>query len=155
MEKKIKKIKILLIYGPNINLMGSRDLIHYGDTSFDELNQMVLKYCHDHKIDIEIFQSNHEDEIIDKIHQARSGTDGILINPGAYVHYSYAIRDAIAAVKIPTIDVHVSNTYTRETFRHKDVLAPVCQGIIIGFGIKGNFLGLQGLIDMISKRKGK
>ncbi|MDI9596534.1 MAG: type II 3-dehydroquinate dehydratase [Atribacterota bacterium] len=146
-------IKLLLIFGPNINLMGSRDPSHYGDTPFDSLNQMILKYASDNKVDIDIFQSNYEGAIIDKIHEAKNWADGILINPGAYVHYSYAIRDAIAAVKIPTIDVHISNTYAREAFREKDVLAPVCQGIITGFGVNGIFLGIKGLFDIISKNK--
>lgn len=145
--KKMKKI--LLIYGPNINLIGFRDPKIYGNTSFDELNKMVLEFGSENKLDIEIFQSNHEGEIIDKIHQARNWVNGIVINPGAYTHYSYAIRDAIDAVKVPTIDIHVSNTYKREDFRQIDVLAPVCQGIITGFGINGIFLGLRGLIDMI------
>ncbi len=145
-------IKLLLIFGPNINLMGSRDPSHYGDTPFDSLNQMIIKYGSDHKVDIDIFQSNYEGAIIDRIHEAKDYADGILINPGAYVHYSYAIRDAIAAVKIPTIDVHISNTYARERFRHDDVLASICQGIIIGFGINGIFLGLNGLLDIISKK---
>ena len=143
--------KILLIYGPNINLIGFRDPKNYGNTSFDELNKMVLEFGSKNNIDIDIFQSNHEGEIIDKIQQTRNWADGIVINPGAYTHYSYAIRDAIEAAKIPTIDIHVSNTYMRENFRHKDVLAPVCQGIITGFGINGIFLGLKGLIDIIKK----
>lgn len=142
--------KILLICGPNINLIGFRDHSHYGKTTFEDLNKMILNYCKENRVDIEIFQSNHEGEIIDKIQWARTHSDGIVINPGAYAHYSYAIRDAIEAVKIPTIDIHISNTYNRENFRHNDVLAPVCQGVIVGLGINGFFLGLKALIDIIS-----
>lgn len=145
--------RIVIIYGPNLNLLGIREPSHYGGTSFDELNEMVSDFCSKNEIDIEIFQSNHEGAIIDKIHRSRKEKDGILINPGAYSHYSYAIRDAITAVNLPTILVHISNTYKRESFRHNDVIAPVCQGIITGFGINGIFLGLKALIDMISEKR--
>ncbi len=144
-------IKIFLIYGPNLNLTGIRDKKHYGDKLFEDINKMVLEYCENNEIEITIFQSNFEGKIIDKIHEARNNANGIIINPGAYAHYSYAIRDAIEAVDIPTIDIHFSNIYNRESFRHVDVCAPVCQGLITGLGINGIFLAIKGLVDIISQ----
>lgn len=142
---------VLIINGPNLNLLGEREPGIYGSDTFESLNQEVLetskKLFFD---DCEFFQSNHEGEIIDKIHSARLDKCGIILNAGAYTHYSYAIRDAISSVKIPVIEVHITNIYSRDEFRHKSVIAPVCAGHICGFGPLGYSLALQGLNDMIS-----
>ncbi len=142
---------VLIINGPNLNLLGEREPGIYGDDTLESLNQEVLNASRKLGFDdCEFFQSNHEGEIIDQIHSARIDKCGIIINAGAYTHYSYAIRDAISAVNIPVIEVHISNIYGREEFRHKSVIAPVCAGHLSGFGSLGYILALQGLNDMIS-----
>jgi 3-dehydroquinate dehydratase-2 len=142
------KKRVLVIHGPNINLTGEREKGIYGSDSFETINREIKDFAESLGFDCEIFQSNHEGAIIDKIHEARLDCDGIVINPGAYTHYSYAIRDAIAAVKIPCIEVHMSNIYGREEFRSKSVVAPVCAGHIAGFGKYGYFLALRGILEM-------
>lgn len=135
--------KILVIHGPNLNLLGEREPGVYGDQSFKSVNKTIMSSAEKMSVECEIFQSNHEGEIIDKLHSARLGFDGIVINAGAYTHYSYAIRDAISAVKIPCIEVHISNVFAREEFRANSVIAPVCLGSICGFGVESYILALQ------------
>lgn len=135
--------KVLVIHGPNLNLLGEREPGVYGDQSFETVNKSIIEKAEKLNVECEIFQSNHEGEIIDKLHSARHIFDGIVINAGAYTHYSYAIRDAISAIKIPCIEVHISNVFAREEFRSKSVIAPVCIGSICGFGIESYILALQ------------
>ncbi|HBN10604.1 MAG TPA: type II 3-dehydroquinate dehydratase [Lachnospiraceae bacterium] len=143
--------KILVIHGPNLNLLGEREPGIYGDVSFENLNKMIMDKADELGIECEIFQSNHEGAIIDKLHEARKIFDGVAINAGAYTHYSYAVRDAIAAIKIPCIEVHISNVFARDSFRSESVIAPVCRGSISGFGLDSYMLALTGLCNMIEK----
>ncbi len=135
--------KVLLLLGPNLNLVGIREKEIYGETAADAIEKAVAAYGKEIGIEVDIYQSNWEGAIIDKIHEARTKYDAVIINPGALTHYSYAIRDAIAGVSIPFIEVHMSNIHTREEFRHKSVTAPVCVGQIAGFGAKGYDMALD------------
>lgn len=127
-------MKILIINGPNLNLLGLRETNIYGNTRFDDFfSQLVEKFS---DITFKYFQSNIEGELINKLHEYGFSFDGIIINAGAYTHTSVAIRDAIAGIKTPVVEVHISNTLTREDFRHKSIIGPVCQGCIMGFGLK-------------------
>lgn len=136
-------MNILVIHGPNLNLLGQREPGVYGKMSLNEINQRMLDYAQGKGITLKTIQSNHEGEIIDAIQQAAGWATGIIINPGAYTHYSYAIRDALAAVKIPAIEVHLSNIHAREEFRHTSVTAPATKGQIIGLGPMGYILALE------------
>ena len=140
---------IALIHGPNLNLFGTRETHIYGNVTLPQINEALLTAAGaDHEL--RPFQSNHEGAIIDTIQAARAWADGILINPGAFTHYSYAIRDAISAVKLPTVEVHLSNIHARESFRHTSVLAPICIGQICGFGWRSYLLGLTALLDYLA-----
>ena len=144
--------KILVIHGPNLNLLGQREQDIYGQTSLDEINGALKKLAKEHGVTVEVLQSNHEGEIVDVIGKAKSSrTSAILINPAAYTHTSVAIRDAIAAVDIPAVEVHLSNIYSREDFRHNSLIAPVCRGQISGFGVNSYMLGLRAAIDLINQ----
>ena len=140
--------KILVIHGPNLNLLGEREPGIYGSTGIDELNKNIIARAKEQGLECEIFQSNHEAAIIDKLHAARLKFDGVIINAGAYTHYSYAIRDAIAAIKIPCIEVHISNVFSRDEFRSKSVIAPVCKGSICGFGFGSYYLAVIAMSEM-------
>lgn len=140
--------KILVIHGPNLNLLGEREPGIYGSDSIENLNSSIIDRARDQGLECEIFQSNHEGAIIDKLHAARKSFDGVIINAGAYTHYSYAIRDAISAIKIPCIEVHISNVFARDEFRAKSVIAPVCKGSICGFGFGSYFLAVQALAEL-------
>lgn len=140
------KGKILIVHGPNLNLLGEREPNVYGNQTYDALNRMVTSYVESLGYECEVFQSNHEGAIIDRLHQARLDSLGVVLNAGAYTHYSYAIRDAISAIKIPVIEVHISNVHTREDFRHTSVISPVCKGTILGFGRDSYILGVMGLV---------
>lgn len=141
--------RVLVLHGPNINMVGERETSIYGKETFDSINLQILDYATSLGLECQTFQSNSEGEIIDHIHAAWQNFDGIVINAGAYTHYSYAIRDAIAAVKIPCIEVHFSNIYSREEFRSKSVIAPACVGQISGFGKYSYLLALQGIQNII------
>ncbi|MEG0692271.1 MAG: type II 3-dehydroquinate dehydratase [Oscillospiraceae bacterium] len=143
------KKSILVMHGPNINLTGEREASIYGKESFESINQQIADYAAKLSVNCEIYQSNIEGELINKIHDARNKFDGIVLNAGAYTHYSYAIRDAISAVHIPCIEVHFSNVFGREDFRSKSVIAPVCAGSISGFGKYSYMLALNGLVEII------
>lgn len=136
---------ILVIHGPNINLTGSREPNVYGAISFNDIIGNIIKEGTLLGFECDNFQSNHEGEIIDKIHTAIGVYDGIIINPGAYTHYSYAIRDAISAVGIATVEAHMSNVFQREEFRHKSVISAVCKGTICGFGHNSYYIALNAL----------
>ena len=141
--------KILLLLGPNLNIVGSREKVIYGDESADSINLQVKEYAKQIGFECEIYQSNHEGDLIDRIHEARGKYDGVIINAGALTHYSYALRDAIASVCIPFVEVHMSNIYAREEFRHKSVIAPVCVGQITGFGKYSYLLALSALKNLL------
>ncbi|MGQ9747129.1 MAG: type II 3-dehydroquinate dehydratase [Candidatus Caldatribacteriaceae bacterium] len=136
-------MKLLVVLGPNLNLLGEREKKLYGVLSFKDLKEMLRREAEREGIEIEIFQSNHEGAIIDYLHEKRKEVDGVIINPGAYTHYSIAIRDAIKAINVPSIEVHISNIYAREEFRHHSVIAPVCWGQISGFGSDGFLLAIK------------
>lgn len=140
--------KILVIHGPNLNLLGEREPDVYGDNGIDVLNSNIIDHAKEQGLECEIFQSNHEGAIIDKLHSARKNFDGVIINAGAYTHYSYAIRDAISAIKIPCVEVHISNVDARDAFRANSVIAPVCKGSISGFGFGSYYLAIQALSEM-------
>lgn len=139
-------MKLLCLLGPNLNLLGEREKDVYGQMSFEELVRLLQKEAARRGIELEIFQSNHEGALIDKIHEARGKWDGIILNPGAYTHYSIALRDAIKAVNVPTVEVHMSNIYAREEFRHHSVTAPVCWGQITGFAHLGYILAMEAFL---------
>lgn len=143
---------ILVIHGPNLNLLGQREKDIYGEMTLDEINKRLEKLAKDNGVTLTILQSNHEGEIVDAIGKAKDNKIvAILINPAAYTHTSVAIRDAVAATDIPTIEVHISNIYSREDFRHKSLIVPVCRGQISGFGEDSYMLGLQAAINLIKK----
>ena len=134
-------LKVLVIHGPNLNLLGSREENIYGSIKLETINKELKKRATEKGMQLETFQSNHEGEIVDKIGNAK--VDFILINPAAYTHTSIAIRDAILAIKVPVIEVHLSNIYKREEFRHKSMISPVCEGQIAGFGANSYYLALE------------
>lgn len=140
-------MRILVLHGPNLNLIGTREPEIYGQWTLAEINEMLVETAAKTSTELRIMQSNHEGVLLDAVHDARLWGDGILINPGAFTHTSYALRDAIAAVVLPTVEVHLSNIYAREPFRHHSVIAPVCLGQISGFGWRSYRLGLEALIE--------
>ena len=144
-----KRKKILVLHGPNLNMLGNREKNIYGKISLEKINAELKKLAKDLKADLEIKQSNVEGELVNFIQKAsKNGIKGILINPAAYTHTSVAIRDAILATKIPTVEVHLSNIYKREEFRHKSLVAPVAVGQISGFGKESYLLGLKALSSL-------
>lgn len=148
-----RPVSIIVLHGPNLNLLGQREPGIYGSETLAEINQRLQEEAA--KIEAAVFtlQSNHEGVLVDAIHQAWGKHDGILINAGAYTHTSVALRDAIAAVNLPTAEVHLSNIYRREDFRHFSYIAPVAIGQISGFGAQSYLLGLRGLVDYIRQSK--
>jgi 3-dehydroquinate dehydratase-2 len=141
--------KVLVLHGPNLNMLGRREQDVYGSDTLPEINADLHILAAELDIELRIVQSNHEGALVDEIQGALSWADGIVINAGAYTHTSYAIRDAIAAVGVPTVEVHMSRIYARETFRHHSVIAPVCQGQISGFGKESYLLGLRALKALV------
>jgi 3-dehydroquinate dehydratase-2 len=141
-------IKILVIHGPNLNLLGKREPEIYGSVTIEGINEKLNAIAKKKKITLEIFQSNHEGEIVDKIGKAKDKYAALLINPAAYTHTSVAIRDAILATSIPAVEVHLSNIYAREDFRHASLIAPVAKGQISGFGTDSYIYGLDAAINL-------
>jgi 3-dehydroquinate dehydratase-2 len=145
--------KILLIHGPNLNLLGRREPGIYGTSSLDEINLRMKQLAEERQAELRIFQSNSEGALIDAIHEAGNWADGIVINPGAYGHYSFAIRDALAAVNLPAIEVHLSNIFAREEFRYKSVLSAVVMGSISGLGWRSYACGIHALISILQEKE--
>ena len=142
-------MKILVINGANMNMLGRREPDIYGKEDYAALCARIYEHAQSRGVAVECFQSNHEGAIIDAIQEADTAFDGIVINPGAYAHYSYAIRDAIAAVRLPCVEVHMSNVHAREEFRHKSVIGPVCAGVIAGFGKQSYLLAVDAVKSII------
>ena len=146
-----KKLKILVVHGPNLNLLGTREIDVYGKTSIDDINEAVRKEAASFNTSVDIVQSNHEGEIVDLIGSSIKKYDGILINPAAYTHTSVALRDALLAANLPAVEVHLSNIYKREEFRHHSLTAPACIGQVSGFGKDSYLLGLKGLLSFLNQ----
>lgn len=151
-NKRTKKISVLVIHGPNLNLLGTRQPQVYGRTTLKQINAELLKIAKKNKASLKIAQSNHEGEIVDLITKSKNKFDAILINSAAYTHTSVAIRDAVAACGIPTVEVHLSNIYSREEFRHKSLISPVAKGTVLGFGPASYYLGLSAIFDLLNTK---
>ncbi|ACL69370.1 type II 3-dehydroquinate dehydratase [Halothermothrix orenii] len=143
--------RVAVIHGPNLNLLGRREPEVYGTKSLENINKEIEKRANNLKIEVDIFQSNHEGEIIDFIHDNYKALSGIIINPGGLTHYSIALRDALAAVRLPVVEVHISNIHKREDFRHRSVIASVAVGQITGLGTEGYLYALEAIVNIIKK----
>ena len=143
-------MRVLVLHGPNLNLLGKREPGVYGHRSLSEIDAALTKEATKQRVELRIVQSNHEGDLIDAIHAAIDRADGILINAGAFTHTSVALRDALAGANLPAVEVHLSNIYAREEFRHRSLIAPVCVGQISGFGWRSYLLGLTALIDVLA-----
>ncbi|MCF8009748.1 MAG: type II 3-dehydroquinate dehydratase [Clostridiales bacterium] len=146
-------MKILILNGPNLNLLGKREPGIYGSRGLKQVDDEITSLGNELGVRADFFQSNHEGELVDRLHQAGENEDAIIFNPGAFTHYSYALRDAVAAISIPCIEIHLSNIYAREEFRHHSVIAPVAAGQISGLGPKGYLLALRAAVSLVEKSK--
>jgi 3-dehydroquinate dehydratase-2 len=144
---------ILIIHGPNLNLLGTREPDVYGNVSLDQINARLVEHGVSRGLDVRTFQSNHEGALIDAIHEAGKWAQGIVINPGGFTHYSVALRDAISAVGVPTIEVHLTNVYAREEFRHRSMIAGVCVGQITGLGWRGYLHAMDALEALLGEKQ--
>ena len=142
-------MKVLILHGPNLNLLGVREPGVYGNMGLDEINQRISEFGLKLGVEVKCCQSNHEGILIDTLQDARTWAAGVVINPGGYTHTSVALRDTIAGIGIPVVEVHLSNVYAREEFRHKSLVSAVCRGKISGFGWRSYLLGLQALVDVV------
>jgi 3-dehydroquinate dehydratase II len=142
-------MKILLLHGPNLNLLGTREPEVYGSMTLDDINGKMIALGKELGAEVTCLQSNHEGVLIDALHDARTWAAGVVFNPGGFTHTSVALRDAISAIQIPVIEVHLSNVYAREEFRHVSLVSAVCKGKVTGFGWRSYELGLRGLVDII------
>ena len=140
---------IYIIHGPNLNLLGAREPELYGKENLDSINRQIEERATKLGVSIVIVQSNHEGDLIDTIHKAKEDGDGVIINPGALTHYSYAIRDALTAARLPTIEVHLTNVHARESFRHHSVISPITVGQIVGLGSQGYLLALEAMKEIV------
>jgi 3-dehydroquinate dehydratase-2 len=145
-------MKILVLHGPNLNLLGSREPQVYGRLTLDEINTRLVELGDSLGAEVVCRQSNHEGALMDALHEARAWAAGVVFNPGGYTHTSVALRDAVAAIGIPVVEVHLSNVYAREAFRHTSLLSAVCAGKVVGFGWQSYALGLRGLLALLSER---
>lgn len=136
-------MKLLILNGPNLNLLGKREPGVYGADTLESINAGLSNYAQPRGIELRFIQSNHEGALIDALHDAQTWADGVVFNPGGYTHTSVALRDAIAAITIPVVEVHISNVYARESFRHQSMVSAVCKGKISGFGARSYLLGVQ------------
>jgi 3-dehydroquinate dehydratase-2 len=149
----MRELKILVLHGPNLNLLGRREPETYGPVTLDEINAALSEVAEERGTKLRILQSNHEGALIDALHEALGWADGVLINPAAFTHTSVALRDAIVALEVPAVEIHLSNVYAREPFRHNSLVAPVCIGQISGFGWRSYLLGLTGLLDYLGSNQ--
>lgn len=142
-------MKILVLHGPNLNLLGTREPEIYGSMTLNDINAHLIELGKEFGAELKCSQSNHEGALIDELQDAQAWADGVLFNPGGYTHTSIALRDAIAAMKIPILEIHLSNVYAREEFRHHSMISAVCRGKIVGFGWRSYTLGLRALSDIL------
>lgn len=146
-------MKILVLHGPNLNLLGTREPEIYGSMTLYDINTALAELGKEVGVELKCFQSNHEGVLIDELQEARNWADGVVFNPGGYTHTSIALRDAIAAIGIPVVEVHLSNVYGREEFRHHSMISAVCKGKVVGFGWRSYTLGLQGLVELLKEKR--
>jgi 3-dehydroquinate dehydratase-2 len=142
-------VKVLLLHGPNLNLLGTREPEIYGSMTLDDINGKMIELGKELGVEVKCVQSNHEGVLIDALQDARTWADGVVFNPGGYTHTSIALRDAISAIGIPVIEAHLSNVYAREEFRHVSMISAVCKAKVVGFGWRSYELGLRGLVEII------
>lgn len=144
-------MKLLILHGPNLNLLGTREPEVYGSMTLDDINSKLIELGRELGAEVTCLQSNHEGALIDALHEARTWADGVVFNPGGYTHTSVALRDAVSAIQIPVVEVHLSNVYAREEFRHTSMLSAVCKGKVTGFGWRSYALGLRALVDLLKE----
>lgn len=142
-------MKILILHGPNLNLLGTREPEVYGSMTLEDINAKLIELGKELGAEIKCVQSNHEGALIDALHDTRTWANGVVFNPGGYTHTSIALRDAISAIQIPVVEVHLSNVYAREEFRHVSMISAVCKGKVVGFGWRSYMLGLRALVEML------